>query len=435
MTMENEWRTVSKPKERRVTLSRNENNINMNRKAFCHALLLPFLIVIHSLAQEADPVANARETLARDAVKTIVDKAGNPTFITFNMENRSSLPAADTLLLRKSIEKQFRAVKVSLVKPDRAQAEIKITITENITGLLWVAEIKLGSETNVMMQEFPHIAVTAAPPIQTILELKDDLLATDIGQILDFSAIDGKQILVLKPDSIYIIGQDSKSNPRTFARIPHDQPWPRDLRGRLMVHGKEVEAHFPGYLCKGTLQDLSTFHCSDSEDPWPLTAKGEPTMSGFYSPVRNFFTGAIAVEDVTAEQNLPPFFSAARVGDGANTLWLFAGTNGRTRLYGKFNQPIKTFNGWGSSLATLPNECKGNWLVLTTRPGDGTQNDQLIAMEIVNRDASIASNPVEVNGTVDALWIAPDNSAVHAVIKNHETGAYEAHRITVRCSH
>jgi len=398
------------------------------------ALILPSTILLTSLVQAQETELSDREVLARDTVKTILDRAGNPNNITFSLENRSTISISDATLYRKAIEKQFRAFKVNLVKPERAQAEVKVTLSENKNGPLWVAEIKLGSETSIVMQEFRNFENAATTSTRSKLELNDDVLFTQSGHILDFARLDAKNILVLQPDSLFIMGQNITENPKSAARILHDRPWPRDMRGRLMLRGKDVEAYMPDFVCKGNIQDISKLACTESSDPWPLTTKGEPAMGGFYSPVRNFFTGAVVVADITAEQNLAGFFTAARVGDGANALWLFAGTNGRTRLYSKLNQPLKTFSGWGSSLATLPSECNNSWLVLVTRPGDATQNDQLVAMEIVNQDAKIASNPVEVNGTVDALWTAPDNSAVNAVIRNHETGMYEAHRITVRCN-
>jgi len=398
------------------------------------ALILLFALLLSSLVQAQETDSPDLETLARDTAKTILDKAGNPNNITFSLENRSTISPADAILYRKAIEKQFRTAKVSLVKPERAQADVKVTLSENKNGFLWVAEIKLGSETSIVMQEFRNFENVVTTSVRSKLELNDELLFVQSAHMLDFVRIDAKNILILQPDSLFIMGQNYTENPKSAAKIIHDQPWPRDMRGRLMVHGKDVEAYMPDFVCRGNIQDISKLACTASSDPWPLTTKGEPSMSGFYSPVRNFFTGAVVVADVTNEQNLSGFFTAARVGDEANALWLFAGTNGRVRLYNKLNQPLKSLSGWGSSLATLPNECNNNWLVLVTRPGDATQNDQLVAMEIVNRDATIASNPIEVNGTVDALWTAPDNSAVNAVIRNHETGVYEAHRISVRCN-
>jgi hypothetical protein len=402
----------------------------MKRNAALLALLIPFTLFVPIFLQAQETEQTNLEVLARDCVKSILDKAGNPTSITFSMENRSSLSAADTTLYRKAIEKQFRISKTILVKPERAQAEVKLTLSENKNSLLWIAEIKLGSETIVVMQEV-HRPVQRIEPARTKIELEDEILHLSSNRILDFAEYDANSIIKLFDESLLwdrgALGE--------WAFIAHEHTLPRDARGRLILKGSEIEIHQPGLVCTGSYTTVQgpKLDCHISEDPWPITISGTPIMSAFFSPTRNFFTGAVVLADVATEQNIPPFFSAARVGEGANALWLFAGTNGKTHLYSKLNQPLKTFTGWGSSLATMPSECGGGWLVLVTRPGDELQNDQLTAMQIVNRDAVPASTSLDMNGSVEAMWTSADNKSVHVVIHNRATGMYEAHRITTTC--
>ena len=74
-------------------------------------------------------------------------------------------------------------------------------------------------------------------------------------------------------------------------------------------------------------------------------------------------------------------------------------------------------------------------MVLTTHPGDATEGDQLRLMQIVNRDAQPVSAPLEVHGTVIEMWNGADNSSANVVVRDLETGAYVAHRITAVCGH
>jgi hypothetical protein len=397
-------------------------------------LLFAAFSLAQASAQESSGEISIRDAVARDFVKLVLEKAGSPNSIALNFENKSSLSPADATVFRKSLEKYFRAAKTSIVRPERAEDEVTITITEDMRGDLLVAQIKLGTETAVVMQEVRRADIgTVAPSLGNKVELNDKTLWADSVQILDFATPDNKTIVLLKPESIVALRLDG-SEPARSANIARDRPWPRDLRGRLTMNGNAIEAHLPGVVCKGQLGKTFEIRCQDSEDPWPLIT-GSQTMSAFFSPTRNFFTGAVVVSDVAAEQDLPAFYSGANLGEGASSLWLFASANGKAQLYSKLTQPVKTYLGWGSSLAGIKSDCSGgSWMVLTTHPGDATEGDQLRLVQIVNRDAQPVSAPLEVHGTVVEMWNVADNSSANVIVRDLETGAYVAHRITAVCA-
>src|SRR5258708_4855342 len=90
-----------------------------------------------SLAQESP---NPFTPQATQLVTEVMNRAGAPGFVTLDVQNKSSLSANDVTLARKALEAQLRATSARLVKPERAVAEISVTISENLQGLLWVAE-------------------------------------------------------------------------------------------------------------------------------------------------------------------------------------------------------------------------------------------------------------------------------------------------------
>src|SRR5262249_55986958 len=179
---------------------------------------------------------------------------------------------------------------------------------------------------------------------------------------------DEKNLLVLEPGQISLYASDSGQwRPRQTLGIPHSQPWPRDLRGRLEVHGGHIDAFLPGSRCSGTISPPA-LECRASDDPWPI----DPALVAFFSPRRNFFTGLLAGQSAGA--SVVPFFSGAAWQDGDQRMWLFTGIDGRARLFqNDLGSPAATFNGWGGTLAAGRSNCGSGRPPLTSSPPDNTR--------------------------------------------------------------
>jgi hypothetical protein len=174
---------------------------------------------------------------------------------------------------------------------------------------------------------------------------------------------------------------------------------PRDLRGRLAARAGELVASLPGL---------------ESGAEWPIEIGNARIWAG-----RNYF----------AAPNLPPFFSAARAGDG----WVLAGVDGRAQLLDGALEPVAAFAGWGSDVAHVEAKCGRGPLVLATRPGGADEPDQVQAFEIVEREAAAAGAPVEFLGPVTEMHEWADGAAV-AISRNLKTGRYAAFTLSVSCS-
>ncbi|MGZ4730857.1 MAG: hypothetical protein ACXVZH_01815, partial [Terriglobales bacterium] len=88
--------------------------------------------------------------------------------------------------------------------------------------------------------------------------------------------------------------------------------------------------------------------------------------------------------------------------------------------------------GWGSDIASLRSGCGAGWQVLATGTGAG-RSDAVQAFEIPDREPVAVSTPLEVSGSVTALWTESGANGVVAVVHNSETGRYEAFRLTLTC--
>jgi hypothetical protein len=130
-----------------------------------------------------------------------------------------------------------------------------------------------------------------------------------------------------------------------------------------------------------------------------------------------------------------PFFSGATWQSGDQRVWLFTGTDGHARLFqNDLASSVATFNGWGSTMAPVHSICGTGWQVLTSSPADTTRLDSVQAVEISGREALPVSAPVDLAGTVEALWTAGNYSQVVNGVLQSQSGKYEAFTLTVICT-
>ena len=251
--------------------------------------------------------------------------------------------------------------------------------------------------------------------------------------ILDF-LIDGPNLYILEPEQIAVYANENgKWRPRQTLAIVHEQTWPRDLRGRLQIvntgASSQITAYLPGTLCSGTLAP-PVLQCHPSDDPWQIDLG---LLTAFFSPTRNFFTGVLAGQK--SGESVSPFFSGAVLVNGESRQWVFAGTDGRARIYrNTLSTPVATFNDWGSSLAAIQSTCSAGGQVLVSSNNDMTRPDTVQAIELANREALPVSATIDLSGPIKAFWPAEGGQAVHAAVESLSSGKYEAVVLTVSCN-
>ena len=64
----------------------------------------------------------------------------------------------------------------------------------------------------------------------------------------------------------------------------------------------------------------------------------------------------------------------------------------------------------------------------------GTENDSITVYEWSGHDFRALSDPLEIDGTIVAMWSAQDEGRTRAVVRNLKTGNYEAYLLKVGCS-
>lgn len=392
----------------------------------CFILLVVCFAVINLQAQQEQP--STWQPAADDLAQQVLARAGSPSTISLSVENLSSLSGADQAAIQQAITTSFRNSGARLVKPDFALATVDITLSEDWQSYVWVAEIRQGPTSQVVIKTLPR-PQKAANLRMPILSIRKALVWQQDTSILDFY-FDGQNLFVLEPTQLSIYANDNgKWRPRQTLAVTHEGRWPRDLRGRLQVNGFQITAFLPGTTCGGT-STPPVMDCRSSDDPWQINPG---LLAAFFSPTRNFFTGVLAGQ--SAGESVAPFFSAAAMQNNGSRAWVFAGTDGRARIFlNNISAPVATVNDWGSNIIGVQSGCGTGWQVLATSPGDLNHDDSIQAFEIEGRQAAPVSPVIDLDGAVVALWPGENTQAAHAIVASPATGKFEAWSVTVACN-
>jgi len=389
---------------------------------------------------------------AQQLARKIVAVTG-PGAVAVTVENRSSLTKKDVDAISSALRVDLEALGVRPSNPEQAAASADVQLSENAQSYVWVAEIRQGAGESAVMVSAPRgddagVGLEAMP-----VSLRKIPLWAQEYRILDVLVLEEdstpKHIAVLNSEKVSIYRlKNGKWQLEQSLGITHARAWPRDLRGRMMTAKDHLlDVYLPGVFCRSAASLPLTLNCRESDDPWPLVATApvsfpsfsrrssvEP-LGAFYSASRNFFTGALA-PGVGKLTTAGKFYSAAALPREKYVLWLFAGTDGQVHLIdGVTDQAAKL--GWGSDIVSVRTACGSGWQVLATGTGDNaTDNgmDSVRAYEIADRDPAPVSAGLDFSGEITALWTEAKSDSAIAVVRNRETGEYEAFRLAVGCS-
>ncbi len=402
-----------------------------SRAVSCSACLL---VVLGSAGSGA--AATARFQAAEEQLAGKVIAVTGPGAITVDLTNRSSISPSDADQIRRELLTELAASGARFVNAEVAAASVHVTLSEDLNSYVWIAEIHQGTnEPSVVMVSTtrPESAMSTRPA--PAITLQKTLLWSSPERILDTAVVSGnpQHLVVLYPDQVVLYRlQDSRWQPEQSLPVGHARPWPRDMRGRLLLRKDHLlDAYLPGIFCRSSGNTPLSLNCRDSDDPWPLGVE-QPGLSAFFAPARNFFTGALS-PGIGQQRAAPAFYSAAAVPREKYTLWIFAAVDGQVHLLdGLTDQQAGTL-GWGSDIAGVHSSCGAGWQVLATSSGDRA-SDTVRAFEFPDREPVAASQAVEFPGGVSALWTDSDGSGAVAIAHNAESGKYEAYRLTVSCN-
>jgi len=421
------------------------NTVNRASRPALHFRLLQVLVVLcaTSLPAHATDWSRPEQELAKKILA-----ATGPGAVELTIENHSSLGRRESEIVANGLRSALGNQGLHFVAQDQSAATVRITLSENPTAYVWVAEIRQSAgDVAVVIASMPRTESVSIPGEAMPMSLRKIPLWTQDDPILDVAVLEESTVAthsaVLSPEAVTLYRlQNGKWQPEQAFNIVHARPWPRDLRGRLITGGDRwLEVYLPGVFCAGATTATLSLNCHGSDDPWPLTSVARnnststdtaglvPQTKAFFAPTRNFFTGALN-PGIGKFTNVSKFYSAAYLPRERYVLWIFAATDGNIHLVdGVSDQTLRI--AWGSNLTSLRTDCGAGWQVLATSSGD--QGDSIRAYEFPDRDPVAVSGAVDLPGTVTALWTDSRSNNAVVVAKNRETGAYEAFRLALAC--
>jgi hypothetical protein len=436
---------------------------NVRANSVCHLFPLAhvlrvvarFSLVLLGLAIAASAVDwnEPEQQLARKIVAVT-----GPGVVALTVENRSSLNQRDNEIVQNGLRSALEAAGLRFVNAEQAAATVAISLSENSAAYVWVAQIRQGAgEAGVVMVSASRPTGVKAAHDSVPLSLRKIELWTQADPILDVAVLEENpaptHIAVLDAKKVALYRwQAGKWQQEQALDIVHSRPWPRDLRGRL-IPGKDhlLDVYLPGVICRSGAAAPPTLTCRETDDPWPLvppalsggtfsafpaagsTAVAISPLGAFFAPTRNFFTGALT-PGIGKFTTVSKFYSAAFLPRSKYLLWLFAATDGHVHMIDGVSDQAARFD-WGSDLTSVKTSCGAGWQVLAATPEEGS-GDSVRAYEFPDRDpvAVSAATDFAGSGVVTTLWTEAKGDTAIAVVKNQETGTYEAFRLAVVCS-
>lgn len=364
-----------------------------------------------------------------------------PGTVQLIVDNRSSLSGNEVVQIRRLLERDLRGLGV-LPGGSNSATLVRVTLSQNLHGGLWVAQVEEGTEIRVTM--LPVQLDSAAPPSRggPGVTLQRTVLITEQDPVLDaqiFAAGGEQRLVVLEPSRVLVYARSTSSLAAGAAdsgwvethslAIAYDRPAPRDLRGRVAAGQDDLfDAWLPGMLCRGTNDGPAiALSCANSDDPWPVTT----SQGAFYDSARNYFTGVLAPG---FGMELPPFYEAAEIPRPGGPAVLLENVDGNAIQVE--NQQIESVDGtgdWGSDLAAVRSACGPGDVVVVSGSGAAAAADSLRAYSISGREALPVSEPLPVPGTVMAIWPTASGDRAMAMVRRQNSGEYEVWSVAASC--
>ena len=374
---------------------------------------------VHALAGKVTPALTASHTFA------------------IEVSDVSQSAPVDLIALHRTLSDQLTILGGREVEAASADSHVNVTISKGVDGYLLVAEVAGSAATQTVMVPVANEEAVAAQPGPTP-SLSRKIVWQQQREFLDFAQadIDASHSVwyLLEPERIEVyefsggsqILHESRTLGRAFAS--------RDPRGRISVtDATHVTTYLAGMQCDSAWNPTFGIQCKEIPgQQWPMGV-----VSWRFESPRNYFSGNMIFSN-SIETKFPAFYSAASPSpetSGPNrSRWVISGIDGQTQLLGGAADATGTFSGWGSDIVTLEPVCGSKWQVLATGAGDWTQPDRMQLYEITDQRAVAVGQPLDVPGPVLALWPTSDGKSARVVLKNLETGFYEASIVTPSCS-
>jgi hypothetical protein len=345
-------------------------------KLSCRAVLFLFVLIgVPSVVRPSTLEDSAKE-LARKIAASL--PAGENVHC--EVRNISSLRPGEAAQIEQALKAELQERGVRLTS-EEAAITVVVMLSENFKDLVWTGEIHQGDASQVVLIAVERSPENRVPSNGMPVTIRSEKFWEGRERILDAATMNssdgGPLLLLLTVNGVLVTKNGTDAFPK-FSFPP--VPVLRNPAGTLTEAGNEVTAAMPQQICVFSLTPDSLSQCRPTEGPLPG---------------RSF----------------------------ANLLLLSPAP------------PTLPHPEWGSLILEIQGRCGSGAQFLVTGPGDYTQTDfvQLLGSDLTqHRPAGKPlSNQLTFAGPV--LNLDADGTGARAVVRNLETGSYEAHRISIEC--
>ena len=213
-----------------------------------------------------------------DGVKALAEKivtaAKLSRAISLEIKNISLLDSSEVEAVRVALEKELTSRGLQLGSADTV---VTITLSENVEGYVWVAEIRKGDKD----ERAARVAIVGVPKAFTetvgekkiSLTLSRNLVWQQPNPMLDFAlfyrpaGITDSTLVILEPERLtYYRSENSEWRLWTTVSFPHAERAVRDPTGIINV--ADHTAWTPSVRCSGDIQVPGTVACARWKDPY-----------------------------------------------------------------------------------------------------------------------------------------------------------------------
>jgi hypothetical protein len=367
-------RYVKLPNTSQVAWSSTPMGIDRSNLSLRIVMILFVFLGASTAARSATLEDSARE-LARKVTAAL--PAGD--HVSMEIRNISSLAAEDVSVVEQTLTNELRDQDVRPPLDRKDAVHVRVTLSESIKSFLWVAEIDHGGMHQVLLLAVPRPAgdriVSSALPMTLRSEKFWEGSQRILDAILTKASSGDPLLLVLAQDGIQIrnIGSDKVS----IIPIPLDPSVTRDSAGGLERTDDGITFRSASQVCLIDTDARALIECHP---------EGVPSTGRVFQKMEGGMPGTPQVDR-------------------------------------------------GSQITAVESSCRAGELYLAAGTGDYTESDTIGLFEstVVNGIAAEKrlSDFLHFPGPVVALQFA--KFAPRAIVRNLQTGNYEAYRISVTC--
>jgi hypothetical protein len=316
------------------------------------------------------------ETQLREIAARIVSFVPPPARVSLVVNNVSSLDPADVAAVGNALKSQLASAGVLLASANPGSIPLQVTLSKGSEGLLLVAQVN-GNPQQVAIVSLPPVSASASPNGGVLLDAK--LVWEQPTRMLDFGlpaqpGFSRNLLAVLEPQRLVFYSRDLTQWQLLRELSADSATATRDPRGHIELSqdGSSGDVQWNGTECKGDFMRPESVACVPAD------------------------------HSADTRDKSPSPFTLPGGGDALNT-------------------GLK---------------CERQPIALATGGGDWTQPDFVQAYEL--RDAGegplASGSAINFNGPVTAIWATSAPGVARAIVRNLQTGNYEAYVVTATCS-